>query len=65
MDIIHEWEENDDGIIYSCKAYSDGHIERTIKEGYENAITHTEERMLEMMANIQYITELAEINGGV
>jgi len=64
MDIIHEWEEKKDGILYSCKAFTDGHIERNIKKGYENVITNTEERQLELFANVQYLTELAEINGG-
>ena len=64
MIIIHEWEENNDGILYSCKAYDDGHIERNRKEGYEGAITNTEERQLELEANVQYLADLAEINGG-
>lgn len=65
MKIIHEWEEDNDGVVYSCKAFSDGHVERKIKEGYENAITNTESRQLEMSVNMQYLVDLAEINGGV
>ena len=65
MEIIHEWEECIDGIMYCCKAYSDARIERKLKEGYENALTDTEERQLELLANVQYLTDLAEINGGV
>ena len=62
MDVIHEWEESVDGICYICKAYSDGHIERQRKAGYENAITNTEEAAFEMQTNIQYLVMLAELN---
>ena len=60
--IINEWIENHDGILYDCKAFSDGHIERQIKDGYENAITNTAQRQLELETNIQYLVDLAEIN---
>lgn len=62
MKIIHEWEENNDGILYSCKAFEDGHVERQIKEGYEDAITDTEQRTLDLEMNVQYLVDLAEIN---
>ena len=62
MKIIHEWTETKDGIPYDCKAFEDGHIERRRKEGYENAITNTEQRQLELESNIQYLADLAEIN---
>lgn len=61
-EIIHEWEESKDGILYDCKAFSDGHIERRIKEGYEDAITDTEQRTLDLEMNVQYLVDLAEIN---
>lgn len=64
MKVIHEWKEDNDGIPYSCKAFSDGHVERNVKQGYENVITNTEERQLELSANVQYLADLAEINGG-
>lgn len=59
--IIHEWEEDRDGVPYSCKAFSDGHIERQVKEGFESAITNTERAQLELQANIEYMTELMEM----
>lgn len=61
-EIIHEWEENHDGVIYSYKTYSDGHTESQIKEGYEDSVTNTEERQLELESNVQYLVDLAEIN---
>jgi len=62
MKVIHEWEENKDGIVYVGQAFEDGHIERHRKEGYENALTNTEEAQLELQTNIQYLVDLTEIN---
>lgn len=62
MKIIHEWEEDNDGIIYIGQSFEDGHIERHRKEGYENVITNTEQAQLELQTNIQYLVDLTEIN---
>ena len=61
MEIIHEWEENRDGILYECKAYEDGHIEENLKEGYENAISNTQMANIEMQTNVEYLVALAEM----
>lgn len=60
--IIRQLEDNIDGIVYIVSVYSDGSITKARKPGYENAITNTEERQLELEANIQYLVDLAEIN---
>ncbi len=59
--ILRELEDNIDGIVYIVKVYSDGHIEKTRKLGYENAITNTERAILELQANVEYLVELAEM----
>lgn len=62
--IVRTVEEDVDGIIYIISIYSDGHIKKHRKEGYENAITNTEQRQLDLEMNVQYLVALAEINEG-
>lgn len=59
--IIRQLEEDVDGIIYIVSIYSDGSITKVRKPGYENTITNTERAQLEMQANIEYMTELIEM----
>ncbi len=61
LHIISEQEDNIDGIVYIVKVYSDGHIEKTRKPGYEHAITNTERANLELQANVEYLVELVEM----
>lgn len=60
--ILREFEDDIDGIVYNITIYTDGHIEKQRKAGYEDAITNTEEANLEMQMNIQYLVDLTEIN---
>lgn len=61
-EILRQFEENRDGIVYIITIYKSGRMQKHRKEGYENAITDTEVRQLEMATNIQYLVDLAEIN---
>lgn len=60
--IIREFEDTIDGIVYDVRIYSDGYVFKTRKPGQENAITDTEQRQLDLEANVQYLVDLAEIN---
>lgn len=60
--IFYEKEIEEDGVVYIITTYTDGRVEKKRKEGYENAITNTEQRQLDLEMNIQYLVDLAEIN---
>lgn len=60
--VSRQLEDEIDGIVYVVTVYSDGKVEKHIKEGYENAITNTDAASLELNANLQYLVDLAEIN---
>lgn len=61
-EILRQFEDNRDGIVYIVTIYKSGRMQKRRKAGYENAITDTEARQLEMETNLQYLVDLAEIN---
>ena len=61
-EILRQFEDNRDGIVYIITIYKSGRMQKRRKEGYEKAITNTEATMLEMATDIKYVADLLEIN---
>ena len=67
---INEYEVEEDGVIYVVEEYSNGGTVKYVKPSGEplppdpmaDAISEGEQAQLEMQTNIEYLTELAEMN---
>ena len=64
MDIIREYEVEEDGIVYVVTEYENGAIVKRMKSSDEEVappLDEKEQMELEMAANIEYLTQLVEM----